>query len=44
MFSNIEDELCVFVKHEEFWQVMMFSDVCVEEVSDFFYFHRDDED
>ena len=31
------------IRDKEFWQFMQFSDIDVEGLSDFFYFHNSDE-
>ena len=44
MTSYLRGELSAMIRDEEFWQSMQFSDIGVEGLSDFFYFHDSSED
>ncbi len=43
MLSNIEDELYISIKYEELKQIMMFSNISIEAIDNFFNFHKSDE-
>ena len=43
MTLYLRDKLSATVRDEEFWQFMQFSDIDVEGLSDFFYFHDSSE-
>jgi hypothetical protein len=39
-FSEVEDKLSVSIRYQDIEKIMQFSDVLIERIRDFIYFHR----
>ena len=43
MLSNVENELNIAIRDEEFEKIVKFLNINVERINDFFYFYDNDE-